>query len=44
MKKHLNFDFDEENILSNDDVGSINSDTKLPIVDYRDSMRDSLPP
>lgn len=43
--KHLNIDFDFEgdNLESQDEVGSITSDTKMPIIDYRESMRDSIP-
>ena len=43
FRKHLNIDFDEEQLDSQDEVGSITSDTKMPIVGYRESMRDSLP-
>lgn len=40
---NIDFDFNEDDLGSQDEVGSINSDTKMPIIDYRDSMRDSLP-
>ena len=45
IMKHLNidFDFENDNVGSQDEVGSINSDTKMPIIDYRESMRDSIP-
>lgn len=45
IKKHLNIDFDLEgdNGQIHDENESMNSDSKFPSNDYRDSMRDSMP-